>query len=461
LSIVATLAKTSLFATIGPFFRQGPHCVRRLLLILLFTVFALSGCGGGGTDEPVVATQSLLIVGDSLTGEGSEDLDFWLDYFDERAYTELRRNGLSGDTLSRFFNGSGVWIDRGVVERLRSILVTEGGADIAIVQGGSNDFGPFDMPPGRLRFAMADVLNQLYNIAGLDGAVLWTLHFTNRVDLSGRDADRLAFNQWLEAVCRRNGVALFDLDGLLSPNYPRWYRDGVHPNATAASRIASEVTEILEDLPVLSLRPPSLEQAGASWNRAVRDYDGLNVTGRTAEIQRATTELEVLPASGRMPATGKYYAELLVTFADPTPAARIGWASEARQDPGWESKLGSALSDPLPAISVRKRALHYGGVRYLQPAVPDANLQAGETIMLAWDGEASTVWLGWQGQWFSPTGIAEAEDPALSLGGFPVTGDALNGLIIAIQTTGSAVTVEFAEQIPAERIPAGFSVFSG
>jgi lysophospholipase L1-like esterase len=441
-----------------------------LRAFVLLASLWLASCGGGGSggapsdNEPPPIV--ILLTGDSLTGSDTTDANLWPNHLTAIAQEKIIRTAVGGDWFSRQYNGSGVWVNRGVVERLRNTLPANPIADAIVLQGGTNDMGgAFDWSSGssfsHLKFAVTDALNQIYSTDNIGAVIVWNVPYSAVIEQAGQEAYRASYNSWIAQICELNGLVLFDVDALLSPNYPDWYRDDLHPNQIGAQAIASAMDSLLLAASKHNIQAPDTGQSEASWNNSNRTYDGLTISGRVAEVARTTSGVEVLPASGNMPPSGKYYAELIIKNVDASPDSRIGWANSQRQGATWDKNLGDGADNPLPSIDIRNRALIIKGVEYLQETVPTANLQAGETIMYAWDSDSGEVWLGWQGQWFGEAGDPSLIDPSAAKGGIEIGGISASELFIAIETTYSFLTVEFVAEIPLDRIPQGFSIFPG
>lgn len=187
----------------------------------------------------------VVCLGDSLTyGYGVPRKDCWVSLAAERSGHTLVNRGVNGDTTG------------GMLARFGRDVLDQGPHRV-LLMGGANDiiYGGSDAPA---RLNLMAMVRQA-EAAGIRPMVglLPPIHAEGIPEpwLSMTDYQALApvfaaYRTWLEDFCKASGVKTvnFSLPGLLAPEGPRRYLDGLHPNREGHRLMAEAVCAALPPL---------------------------------------------------------------------------------------------------------------------------------------------------------------------------------------------------------------------
>jgi hypothetical protein len=408
-----------------------------------------SGCHA--TDPPErIATP--MIVGDSM----SEDPADWWNLSTEFDPVEFDVFASAGEQLGRHDNDP----TRGMVRNLSGYLDTATTADSLIIFGGTNDVSRL-AHAGEMKFALADMIDAAKRRPEIrDIIVIGPTPFGNFRGWYSwgpkKQTQQEEYMSWLPGFTAAEGVQYLDVYSLLGdPNQPEALHpdyeldDNLHLNVLGALQVSAAV-----DALVLTSRtgpekgPLNIAQQNLGWNSGNRVYDGVTITTHELAWDRTTSETQSLPADAFLPATGKWYIELKITYVKRISNARVGLLRQSTHDPSWSGGLG--YDGPHPSINLyNAQAISDGSI--FGSNLPD--IEAGSVIGIAYDADADLMWINVNGHWQEHT--QDNALPEAGTGGKSVA-DA-SDYQIAVETTSTDLTIEFPNEIPASHVPAGFS----
>ena len=220
---------------------------RAASLLCAAALLALSGCAAKSAPEPSAApsapptAQQPLIVcmGDSITaGYGV--------YTDDEMYSAYLQTLLGDSARVVAYGTPGETLHEASVYRSPAL---DAGADMVLLQFGTNDASPALFRPDAFRESAENLLDTHIDALGADNVafLLPPCVFPAGGDIAsfGMSSEKLAqVREILTEICADKGIAVVDLYSVTC-DHPEWFPDGVHPDADGNRAIAEAIFETL------------------------------------------------------------------------------------------------------------------------------------------------------------------------------------------------------------------------
>ena len=219
---------------------------RAASLLCAAALLALSGCAAKPAPGPSASPSAppeqpplIVCMGDSITaGYGV--------YTDDEMYSAYLQTLLGDRARVEAYGTPGETLHEASVYRSPAL---DAGADMVLLQFGTNDASPALFRPDAFRESAENLLDTHIDALGADNVafLLPPCVFPAGGDIAsfGMSSETLAqVREILTEICADKGIAVVDLYSVTC-DHPEWFPDGVHPDADGNRAIAEAIFETL------------------------------------------------------------------------------------------------------------------------------------------------------------------------------------------------------------------------